>query len=186
MTVAEVSVRALMDKVNQGQPLLILDVRDGFCESDQMIPGAIHVDAKHLKPDLFKLPHDAEIVVYDNDPQNETARKVAEALVNAGFCAEALLGGWSQWKKAGYPTAPREEIMLRDSQKAMQATSDAVAPEETPVERAGEVVKEMGQEVGKKAGELAHAAQERAHEARTSVMDVAQRAVKLVVSLFRK
>lgn len=185
MMAARVSVRDLMDRMNQGQALLILDVREGFCESDHMIPGAIHVDARHLKPDLFKLPRDAEIVVYDNSAHNETALKVAEALVNAGFKAEALLGGWDNWKKAGYPTSEREELMLRDSQAAMSATADAVK-EETPVERGQEALKETGEAVGKMAGELAQSAGETAREARTGVLDVAQRAVNLVVSLFRR
>ncbi len=185
MMVAEVSVRDLMDKMNQGHALLILDVRDGFCESDQMIPGAIHVDAKHLTPDLFKLPKEAEIVVYDNESQNETAILVAEALVNAGFKANALVGGWAQWKKAGYPRAPREEVLLRHSKKAVQELTEAPAEavkQPTRIERGKDVLKETKQELGKMAGEYA----ESAHEARTGVMDLAQKAVKLVVSLLRK
>lgn len=161
----QVSVRELKEKMERGQPLLVLDVREGFNESDQMIPGAIHVDAKHLAPDLFKLPHDAEIIVYDCSPQNAMALKVAEALVKAGFCAEALIGGWDQWKKAGYPTEARHEISLREHQKATAPS------QESPVERGREALKETV---------------EAAHEARTGVLDVAQRAVNLVVSLFRK
>lgn len=179
MTTARVSVRDLRDKMDRGQPLFVLDVREGFCDSGQMIPGAIHVDAKHLAPGLFKLPQDAEIIVYDSSPQNETALKVAEALVSAGFQAKALMGGWDQWKKAGYPTEERHEISLREGKAA------AAGPG-TPVERGREVIQETGQAVGQMASELGQAAAETAHEARTGVLDVAQRAVKLVVSLFRR
>lgn len=166
---ARVSVRDLKDKLDAGHPLLIVDVREGFCDSDRMIPGAVHVDAKHLAPDLFKLPQDAEIVVYDNQPQSETALRVAEALVSAGFKAEALLGGWDQWKKAGYPTEARHDISLREGRAQTKETA------ETPVERAQQTLQET-------AGELGESAQ----HARTGMLDVAQRAVSLVISLFRR
>lgn len=180
MLTARVSVRNLKEKLDRREPVLILDVRQGFCDSDRMIPGAIHVDASHLRPELFKLPHEAEIIVYDNDPQSRTALQVAQALTQAGYQAEALVGGWDNWKDAGFPTEARHEISLRDGKKALETS------QETPVERTRGILAETGQEVGKMAEELRTSAAETAQEARQGAADLARRAVSLVGRLIRR
>lgn len=101
--VTRVSIRDLRRKMDAGKPLLILDARRGIDACAPRIPGAVHVDTHHLNPTLFKLDPATEVVVYDHSPHEEVSTQIVEALLNAGYRAEALLGGWDQWKDSGFP-----------------------------------------------------------------------------------
>lgn len=159
MIVHRLSVRDLKRKMDEGQALLIIDVRTGFCDSDRMIPGAIHVDGRDLNPHLFNLGHDVEIVVYGTLDQDDAALKVADALQAAGYCAEALQGGWNAWLESDFPTEARHERRLPRNASELDAIAEAARGEtakarESAVQEARERVQETSQGVGHALGDL--------------------------------
>lgn len=157
MIVHRLSVRDLKRKMDEGQALLIIDVRAGFCDSDRMIPGAIHIDARDLNPHLFNLGHDVEIVVYGTLDQDDAALKVADALQAAGYCAEALQGGWNAWLESGFSTEARQERPLPRNASELSAIAEAAQTEEGHeriVQEARERVQETSQGVGHALGDL--------------------------------
>ena len=174
MIMHRLSVRDLKRKLDAGQALLIIDVREGFCDSDRMIPGAIHIDARDLNPHLFNLGHDVEVVVYGNRDQDDATVKVADALQAAGFCAESLQGGWHAWLDSGFPTEERQERALPRhpselTSRVREAEPEtAVANEPTAREEARERVKET------------------AEGATHALGDLAGRALRLVQALIRR
>lgn len=176
MIMHRLSVRELKRKMDAGQALLIIDVRAGFCDSDRMIPGAIHIDARDINPHLFNLGHDVEIVVYGTTDQDDATVKVADALQAAGFCAESLQGGWSAWLDTGYPTEERQERMLPrhvNELRAQVPPGQAEAASEAPPEKS----------VGAEARERV---QETAEGATHALGDLAGRALRLVQTLIRR
>lgn len=131
MLVHRLSVRELKQKMDAGQPMLILDVREGFADSDRMIPGAIPIDARDINPHLFNLGQDVDIVVYGNRDQDDATLKVADALEAAGFRADSLQGGWSAWLDSGFPTEARQKRPLPRTAAELEAVTRARRAETT-------------------------------------------------------
>ena len=184
MITHRLSVRDLKRKMDAGVALLIIDVRGGFCDSDRMIPGAIHIDAKDINPHLFNLGHDLEVVVYGNQDQDDATLKVADALQAAGFCAEALQGGWNAWLEAGFPTEARQ------SRNLPRSTSDLTPAMPSRQEQGQE---EQGTESRGRMNEtrdIVDEARERVQETAAGTShalgDLASRALRLVQTLIRR
>lgn len=101
---AKISASGLKAAMDRPDRLLVLDVRQGFREGDRQIPGALRVEASRLSPALCRLPADTLVVVYDAGPELDVSAMVVEALVQAGYGAEVLEGGWEAWVDGGLPT----------------------------------------------------------------------------------
>ncbi|HYR00578.1 MAG TPA: VTT domain-containing protein [Casimicrobiaceae bacterium] len=99
LTVAE--LRALL---SSGEPTTVIDVRSKLSQSvTGRIPGAITVDATNLRVELLAIEPRSEVVVYCACPNEATAVKVAQALVQHGFRrVRPLLGGIDAWIAAGH------------------------------------------------------------------------------------
>ena len=99
LTVAE--LRRLL---SSGEPTTVIDVRSRLSQSvTGRIPGAITVDATNLRVDLLAIEPRSEVVVYCACPNEATAVKVAQALVQHGFRrVRPLLGGIDAWIAAGH------------------------------------------------------------------------------------
>jgi rhodanese-related sulfurtransferase len=133
MAIAQVSVAALKGKLDQGSPVLILDVRQGL-ECDRRIPGSIRVEASELNPSLCCVPPETEVVVYDDVPGQDVSTRVAAALAQAGFDAEVLEGGWGAWMQAGFPVEPLPGVVQGRLDHEAQE-SDLVWQLEAPIGR---------------------------------------------------
>lgn len=81
----------------------IVDVRLKYAweHSTVTLPGTLRMMADAI--DASKLPRDREIVVYDSDPNEVTATKVAVDLIGRGFKVAVLQGGISDWAGASFP-----------------------------------------------------------------------------------
>ncbi|HYK22372.1 MAG TPA: rhodanese-like domain-containing protein [Pyrinomonadaceae bacterium] len=110
-TVARIGVEELKAKINNNQPVTIIDVRssEGFANSSTTIKGSIHFKVRRLRsrlsfPPLKDLPKNREIVVYCACPNDEASIAAAQILQAAGFQrVEVLQGGWLEWLKANGP-----------------------------------------------------------------------------------
>jgi rhodanese-related sulfurtransferase len=83
---------------------LLLDVRLKYPyeHSTMLLPGAIR-----MAPDAVNvpsLPADRDIVVYDSDPGDIVAERVAARLIQQGYRASVLEGGIADWATAKLPT----------------------------------------------------------------------------------
>jgi rhodanese-related sulfurtransferase len=183
MIMHRLSVRDLKRKMDAGQALLIIDVREGFCDSDRMIPGAIHIDARDLNPHLFNLGHDVEVVVYGNRDQDDATVKVADALQAAGFCAESLQGGWHAWLDSGFPTEERQERALprhpAELNARVQEAEPATANEPTSSDIGSRSTGGVSEEARERVRETAEGATH-------ALGDLAGRALRLVQALIRR
>ncbi len=81
----------------------ILDVRLKYAyeHSTVALPGTLRMMADAI--DAGKLPRDRDVVVYDSDPNEVTASKVAVDLIGRGFRAVVLQGGIADWAGASFP-----------------------------------------------------------------------------------
>jgi membrane protein DedA with SNARE-associated domain/rhodanese-related sulfurtransferase len=95
-------LRSLMD---DGREVVILDVRPKDVRAqDGIIPGAIAAHPEDIDPIVRDYARDAEIVVYCDCPNEESAATAAKHLKQAGFKRiRPLLGGIEAWVEAGHP-----------------------------------------------------------------------------------
>ena len=186
MLMHRLSVRELKQKMDTGQPMLIIDVREGFCDSDRMIPGAIPIDARDINPHLFNLGHDVDIVVYGSQEQDDATIKVADALQAAGYHADSLQGGWSAWLDSGFPTEARQSRPLPRTAADLEA---AIQPRDTETEASeAQGPGWQGHERAEKSitAEARERVQETAEGATYALGDLAGRALRLVQTLIRR
>lgn len=103
VTVAE--LRQLIDTKRIGK---LIDVRPPLSQAlTGRIPGAITVDPAHIRIALLAIEPNDEVVLYCACPNEVTAAKVAQVLIQHGFKrVRPLLGGIDAWTAAGLPVEP--------------------------------------------------------------------------------
>lgn len=103
---AKITVNELGKMLDAGENPLILDMRSVLeLEQDPgIIQGAIHVAMEDLEKRRSEFPHDREIVVYCDCPNEESSSKTALLLRRKGFTrVRPLLGGIEAWRKGNHP-----------------------------------------------------------------------------------
>jgi rhodanese-related sulfurtransferase len=100
-----ITVDELRGLIDEGQKLLILDVRPKEVRSEEgTIPGAVPAHPEDIDPLVTAYPRELEIVVYCACPNEESAAVAAKHLKQAGFKRiRPLLGGIDAWVQAGQP-----------------------------------------------------------------------------------
>ena len=98
-----VTVQELRDLLASGAPTTVVDVRSPLSQSvTGRIPGAITVDVTNMKLELLAVEPTNEVIVYCACPNEASAVKVAQALVQHGFRrVRPLTGGIDAWIEAG-------------------------------------------------------------------------------------
>jgi rhodanese-related sulfurtransferase len=96
----------------------ILDVRLKYPyeHSTLKLPGAIRMPPGEVS--TAALPRDADVVVYDSDPDEFTSSHVAAQLIRQGIRAVALKGGFADWISANYPVEPKDPANVTPPQQS--------------------------------------------------------------------
>jgi rhodanese-related sulfurtransferase len=100
-----ITVNELRDRMENGTSTLIIDVRVPEAYANGHIPGAINIPVGKLSSALFDIPGDRPVVIYCNmhNPGGSGSEDAVETLLDAGYYARALRGGFPEWKQAGCP-----------------------------------------------------------------------------------
>ncbi|MDD5190107.1 MAG: MBL fold metallo-hydrolase [Dehalococcoidales bacterium] len=98
----QLSVQELRHKLENKEPLTVLDVRDDAEWQNGHIRDAIHIYVGHLESRLNEVPRDRPIAVFCN--VGYRASLGASILQRAGFIRVSNVpGSFQAWKAAGYP-----------------------------------------------------------------------------------
>ena len=100
---ADVHPDELRRRVEGGEPVFVLDVREDEEVAEWPFPGAVHIPLGTLGARTAELPDDVPIVVVCHSGVRSKA--VADALARAGWPADNLAGGIVAWAE----TAPGQE-----------------------------------------------------------------------------
>jgi rhodanese-related sulfurtransferase len=104
----DVACRAVRERLDAGEPLLLVDCREPHEHALAALPGARLVPMGQLAARLDELAplRDAAIVVYCH--HGLRSRSVVEFLRQRGFArAQSLAGGIDRWSVEIDPTLPR-------------------------------------------------------------------------------
>ena len=95
----------LARRLEDGDELVVLDVRPVEEHAAGHLPGAVSIPLSELRRRLRELPRDREIVAYCRGPFCAFAHEAVGVLVDAGFIARRLEDGLPEWQAAGLPMA---------------------------------------------------------------------------------
>ncbi|MEY4070665.1 MAG: hypothetical protein RL721_1279 [Candidatus Eisenbacteria bacterium] len=102
--VREVTVDAFLDRLEAGERVVLLDVREDHEWEAGHLPGAQHMGRGILERDIEReLPEkDTPIVLYCGGGYRSILS--ADSLQRMGYTrVESLVGGWSGWVEQGLP-----------------------------------------------------------------------------------
>ena len=91
----------LARRLDDGEPVMILDVRPASEHAAGHLPGAVSIPVAELRRRLAELPRDREIVAYCRGPYCAFAHEAVELLRDEGFAARRLEDGLPEWQAAG-------------------------------------------------------------------------------------
>jgi hydroxyacylglutathione hydrolase len=102
------TVEEVRSRLERGEPLVVLDVRQDAEWAAGHIPGARHVEAGQLASAELALPGEAPIATYcGREQRSATALSVLE---RRGFSDLRLIaGGWEAWRARGYPAVRNQD-----------------------------------------------------------------------------
>jgi len=105
--VPTITKEELKRKIDLGENIKLVDVRDTPDFREEHIVGAVHLLIAEMNPvkaeSMFH--RDDLIVTYSLDEDCPAKRIAAQKLLEYGFTRVlAYEGSWKEWKAAGYPT----------------------------------------------------------------------------------
>jgi rhodanese-related sulfurtransferase/predicted transcriptional regulator len=100
-----VTRQELARRLQDGDGLVVLDVRPTEEHQAGHLPGAVSIPIGELQRRLAELPRDREIVAYCRGPYCAFALQAVELLREEGFSARRLEEGLPEWQAAGLAVA---------------------------------------------------------------------------------
>jgi rhodanese-related sulfurtransferase len=100
-----VTRQELARRLQNGDSLVVLDVRPAAEHAAGHLPGAVSIPVDELRRRLAELPRDREIVAYCRGPYCAFAHDAVAVLREAGFSARRLEDGLPEWQDAGLAVA---------------------------------------------------------------------------------
>ena len=103
--IRETNVQEVKKRMDKGEKLILVDVREDNEVARGRIPGAIHLGKGIIERDIEKIvpDTDAEVILYCGGGFRSAL--AAENLQRMGYKnAVSMDGGWKAWNENGYPT----------------------------------------------------------------------------------
>jgi rhodanese-related sulfurtransferase len=91
----------LARRLQNGEDLVVLDVRPAAEYAAGHLPGAVSIPVGELRRRLAELPADREVVAYCRGPYCAFAHEAVGLLRDEGFAARRLEDGLPEWQAAG-------------------------------------------------------------------------------------
>jgi rhodanese-related sulfurtransferase/DNA-binding transcriptional ArsR family regulator len=95
----------LARRLEDGDELVVLDVRPAAEYAAGHLPGAVSIPVRELRRRLAELPGDREIVAYCRGPYCAFAHEAVALLRQEGLAARRLEDGLPEWQAAGLAVA---------------------------------------------------------------------------------
>lgn len=103
--VKETNVADVKQRMDAGEKLMLVDVREDSEWAQGHVPGAVHLGRGIIERDIeARVPQtDAKLVLYCGGGFRSAL--VADNLQKMGYSnVESMDGGWKGWVQAGFPT----------------------------------------------------------------------------------
>lgn len=104
----ELSRAELIERLQHGEEIVILDVRPAAEFAAGHVPGARQVEPEELARIVRSLPYDIDVVAYCRGPFCVFADEAVRLLSRHGIRARRLQDGFPEWRRAGLSVAVGE------------------------------------------------------------------------------
>ena len=101
-----VTRQELARRLEDGEPVVVLDVRPAREHAAGHLPGAVSIPVEELHRRIAELPRDREIIAYCRGPYCAFAHEAVTLLREEGFTARRLEDGLPEWQAAGLAVSP--------------------------------------------------------------------------------
>jgi membrane protein DedA with SNARE-associated domain/rhodanese-related sulfurtransferase len=130
LRVARISADELKDKLDRGEEIIILDLRQPlyYALAPEVLPGAIRMAPSEVASRHGELPRDRDIVLYCSCPDERTSTRAALLLQHYGICrVRPLEGGYDGWRRRNFPLVSKSEIRKLEKNDST-STSNSLDP----------------------------------------------------------
>ena len=121
LQMARVSPEELKAKLDKREEVAIVDLRHGldFLSQPYTIPGAIRIPLEELAQRHQEIPRERDVVLYCTCPSEASSAMAALQLRKLGITrVRPLAGGYSAWKKLGYPLESEFDELTQSLRKS--------------------------------------------------------------------
>lgn len=106
LTVDRITATELRAKLRSGEQVVVVDVRSVF-ESEDSIPGALHIPLEDLDARHADIPRDRDIVLFCSCPNEASSARAALLLRKRGIVrVHPLYGGVDAWRALEQASSP--------------------------------------------------------------------------------
>jgi len=114
LRIARITPHELKQRLDSGEKLSIVDLRNAIERQEGRIPGSLQVSPLQLAGDhvdaMIASLIDTEIILYCTCPNEVTSARVALQLRRQGIVhVRPLEGGFPLWRELGFPVEPAQE-----------------------------------------------------------------------------
>jgi len=124
LKMARITAEELHQKQQAGENPIILDLRS-LAELERnplLILGAFHMTIEEIQTRHHEIPRDRDIILYCSCPNEVSARRAAQILLQKGYRrVRPLEGGIDAWVKAGYPVEEGAPVRLPKRPAVLEA-----------------------------------------------------------------
>lgn len=104
LRIARITPIELKERMDAGESVTVIDLRDSFEWEDGKIPGALQIGHNEIEAAIPSLPSQQEIVLYCSCPNEVTSARSALQIKRHGVeCVRPLEGGFELWRDLGFP-----------------------------------------------------------------------------------
>lgn len=104
LRIARITPIELKERMDAGESVTVIDLRDSIEWDDGKIPGALQIGHGEIEAAIPTLPSHQEIVLYCSCPNEITSARSALQIKRHGVeCVRPLEGGFELWRDLGYP-----------------------------------------------------------------------------------
>lgn len=120
LRIARITPHELKDRMESGESLSLVDLRNAIERSEGRIPGSIQISPRQLTEDqvdsVIASLVDTEIILYCTCPNEVTSARVALQLKRHGVAhVRPLEGGFPLWRELGFPVEAVAEESARSA-----------------------------------------------------------------------
>ncbi len=104
LRIARITPIELKERMDAGESVTVIDLRDSIEWEDGKIPGALQIGHNEIEAAIPGLPSQQEIVLYCSCPNEVTSARSALQIKRHGVeCVRPLEGGFELWRELGFP-----------------------------------------------------------------------------------
>jgi molybdopterin/thiamine biosynthesis adenylyltransferase/rhodanese-related sulfurtransferase len=105
-SIDEIDAASARSKIESGEPIVVVDVREREEWEEGIVPGAQHIPRGFLESQIDQIAHDRDSEIIAYCAGGSRSAFAAKTLQDLGYTnVSSMIGGFAEWKRSGYDWA---------------------------------------------------------------------------------